>query len=106
MLPETVRKEEAGWRERLVVRLVGTASEVPKLSKRQEAIWRLVADAKQIPLRELLEQAATTAATVRRLEDQGLVEIGPCISERDPYADEVILPTQNSSPQFRTESRS
>ena len=43
---------------------------------------------------ELLELAKTTAATVRRLEDRGLVAIAAEISERDPYAREHILPTQ------------
>src|SRR6185437_13804790 len=43
---------------------------------------------------ELLELAETTAATVRKLENIGLVEITSEISERDPYAREHILPTQ------------
>jgi primosomal protein N' (replication factor Y) len=47
-----------------------------------------------LPLVELLELAETTAATVRKLEDRGLVEIAPKISERDPYAREHILPSQ------------
>jgi primosomal protein N' (replication factor Y) len=47
-----------------------------------------------LSLTELLELAQTTAATVRRLEDRGLVAIAPEISERDPYAREHILPTQ------------
>ncbi len=45
-------------------------------------------------LAELVELAETTAATVRKLEDRGLVEITSEISERDPYARETILPTQ------------
>ena len=45
------------------------------------------------PLAELLELTETTAATVRKLEDRGLVEVAPQISERDPYAREEILPT-------------
>ena len=45
-------------------------------------------------LAELLELAETTAATVRKLEDRGLVEITSEISERDPYAREHILPSQ------------
>jgi primosomal protein N' (replication factor Y) (superfamily II helicase) len=45
-------------------------------------------------LQELLELAETTASTIRRLEDRGLVEITTQISERDPYAREQILPTQ------------
>src|SRR5438046_10538860 len=47
-----------------------------------------------MPLQELLELAETTAATIRRLEDKGLVEIATQISERDPYAREQILPTE------------
>ena len=45
-------------------------------------------------LTEVLELAETTAATVRKLEDRGLVEITSEISERDPYAREHILPSQ------------
>ncbi len=45
-------------------------------------------------MQELLELAETTAATVRHLEDKGLVAISAEISERDPYAHEHILPTQ------------
>jgi primosomal protein N' (replication factor Y) len=45
-------------------------------------------------LQELLELAETTASTIRRLEDRGLLEISSQISERDPYAREHILPTQ------------
>ena len=41
----------------------------------------------------LVALAETTAETVRRLEDKGLVHVGPQISERDPYAREQILPT-------------
>lgn len=35
----------------------------------------------------------TTAETVRKLEDKGLVCIAPKIDERDPYARELIVPT-------------
>src|SRR2546427_8548957 len=38
--------------------------------------------------------AHAAADTVRKLEQEGLVNIGPKISERDPYANEHILPTQ------------
>ena len=51
--------------------------------------------AKEMPLQEFVaRQANTTAQTVRRLEDKGLLGIAPQISERDPYAREIILPTQ------------
>jgi primosomal protein N' (replication factor Y) len=38
--------------------------------------------------------AGTTSATVRRLEDKGLIAVAPQVSERDPYAGEHILPSQ------------
>ncbi len=94
VLPEVVRREKAGWRERLYVRALPVGGEVPKLPKRQQEVWNLVEERREIALTELLELAETTAATVRRLEDRGLVEIAPQISERDPYAHEHILPSQ------------
>jgi primosomal protein N' (replication factor Y) len=93
-LPETVRKEQPGWRERLVVRVAGTPPDAGKLSKRQREVCRFLEQTTEVPLQVLLEQSGTTAATVRRLENQGLVEIRAEISERDPFAHEIILPTQ------------
>jgi primosomal protein N' (replication factor Y) (superfamily II helicase) len=93
VLPEVVRKEQAGWRERLYVRALPFAGELPKLPKRQREIWNLVEERRELPLQELLELAATTAATIRRLEDKGLLTISTQVSERDPYAREHILPS-------------
>jgi primosomal protein N' (replication factor Y) len=94
ILPEAVRHEEAGWRERLFVRALPRAGELPKLSQRQRAVLELIEQRGALPLRELAELAETTAGTVRRLEDKGLVVISTQISERDPYAREHILPSQ------------
>jgi primosomal protein N' (replication factor Y) len=94
VLPEAVRQEQAGWRERLVVRALPFAGELPKLPKRQKDLWNIIEERRELPLKELLELAETTASTVRRLEDRGLVSISSQISERDPYAGEHILPTQ------------
>jgi primosomal protein N' (replication factor Y) len=94
VLPEVVRKEQSGWRERLFVRALPSTGELPKLPKRQRDIWNIIEERREMPLQELLELAETTASTVRRLEDRGLVEISSQISERDPYAREHILPTQ------------
>jgi primosomal protein N' (replication factor Y) len=94
VLPEVVRKEQSGWRERLFVRALPVAGELPKLAKRQREIWNIIEERRELPLQELLELAQTTASTIRRLEDKGLVEIANQISERDPYAREHILPTQ------------
>jgi primosomal protein N' (replication factor Y) len=94
VLPEAVRKEDAGWRERLFVRALEFSGEFPKLPKRQQDVWNIVEERREISLAELLVLANTTAATVRKLEDANLVEIASQISERDPYARETILPTQ------------
>src|SRR6266436_6617291 len=94
VLPEAVRHQEAGWRERLYVRALGFPGDLPKLGKRQKEVWQIIEEHRELPLTDLLELAETTAATVRHLEDKGLVSIAPQISERDPYARDLFLPTQ------------
>jgi primosomal protein N' (replication factor Y) (superfamily II helicase) len=93
VLPEAVRHEDASWRERLFVRVLPVSGEFPKLSKRQLEVWNLIEERREILLSELVARAETTAATVRKLEDRGLVSITNEISERDPYAHEQILPS-------------
>ncbi len=95
VLPEAVRKEDAGWKRQLFVRALPAGGELPKLTKRQQEVCNLVEARRELPLAELLELTKTTAATVRKLEDCGLVSITSEVSERDPYARETILPTQN-----------
>ena len=94
VLPEAVRRERDGWRERLVVRLLPAPSEPPPLTRRQQELLEILGEVKEMGLQALLARAKTTSATLRKLEDRGLVEIGPQISERDPYAKEQFLPTQ------------
>ena len=97
VLPEAIRKKkgtEEGWKKQLFVRAQPPGSEFPKLPKRQQEVWNLIEERREILLTEVLELAETTAATVRKLEDRGLVEITSEISERDPYAREHILPSQ------------
>jgi primosomal protein N' (replication factor Y) len=94
VLPEAVRQERAGWRERLYVRALPLAGDLPRLAKRQAEAWNIIEEQREMPLQELLDLLHTTASTIRRLEDKGLVVISPQISERDPYALEHILPTQ------------
>ncbi|TAL05405.1 MAG: primosomal protein N' [Verrucomicrobia bacterium] len=94
VLPEAVRKEDAGWRERLFVRALPVSGEFPKLPKRQQDVWHIVEERREILLSELLGLAETTSATVRKLEDRGLVSVSSEISERDPYSREEILPSQ------------
>ncbi|HVU26990.1 MAG TPA: primosomal protein N' [Verrucomicrobiae bacterium] len=94
VLPEAVRKKEEGWKKQLFVRALHMSGEFQKLPKRQQQVWNIIEERREMPLVELLELAETTAATVRKLEDIGLVEISAEITERDPYAREHILPTQ------------
>lgn len=94
VLPEAVRQQEDGWRQRLYVRVHPRTGELPKLTQRQTEVWTLIEEWKEIPLQEVLRLTGATAETVRRLEDKGLVTIAPQVSERDPYAHDVILPSQ------------
>ncbi len=94
VLPEAVRKEDASWRERLFVRALPVVGEFPELPKRQQDVWNIVEERREILLSELVTLAQTTAATVRKLEDRGLLSITNEISERDPYANETILASQ------------
>src|SRR6185503_146227 len=94
VLPDAVRKEKEGWRERLFVRALPVTGEMPKLTKRQQDIWNVIEEWRRLSLTELLRLTDTTAETIRKLEDKGLIKIGPEVSERDPYADEQIVPTK------------
>ena len=94
VLPEAVRHEQAGWKELLYVRALPFPGELPKLAKRQKEVWQIIEERREMALKELLELAQTTAVTVRRLEDKGLVSVAPQISERDPYGREHILASQ------------
>ncbi len=93
VLPEAVRREQAGWRERLFVRPLPPTGPLPRLTPRQRELWHLIEERQGLPLQELLRLTGATADPVRRLEDKGLVAIAPQISERDPHAAEHYLPT-------------
>jgi primosomal protein N' (replication factor Y) len=96
VLPEAIRKEKDGWKKQLFVRALSISGALPKLTKRQQEVWNIIEERRELLLTELFELAEITSpAIVRKLEDSGLVEITSEISERDPYARETILPTQN-----------
>jgi primosomal protein N' (replication factor Y) len=94
VLPDAVRKEKEGWRERLVARVLPGGEGVDNLTKRQTEIYHVIEEKRSIALQELLRLTGTTPQTVRKLEDKNLIEIAPQISERDPYANEQIVPTE------------
>jgi len=88
-LPDAVRK----WRKRLFVRALPVEAGA-KSPPRQSETLELLRSRPDWPLQEFLEAAKTTAPTLRKLEAKGLLVIAPQIVERDPYANEIILPTQ------------
>ncbi|HEY5346332.1 MAG TPA: primosomal protein N', partial [Verrucomicrobiae bacterium] len=95
VLPEAIRKEKEGWKKQRFVRLLPFSGELPELTKRQQEVWNIIEERREMLLPELLELSKATIGVVRRLEDCKLIEIASEISERDPYARETILPTQN-----------
>src|SRR5580765_2091582 len=64
VLPDAVRKEQEGWRERLFVRALPVTGYLPKLTKRQTEIWKIMEQHRELPLQELLNHAEATAETV------------------------------------------
>ncbi len=94
VLPDSVRKEDARWKERLHVSFVPPVGALPNLSPRQREVLNILEEWREMPLKELLRLAHTTADTVRKLEDKGLARIASQIEDRDPYAREEIIPTQ------------
>jgi primosomal protein N' (replication factor Y) len=94
VLPEAIRKEKEGWKKQRFIRVLQLIGEFPKLTPRQQEVWRIIEERREMLLPELLELSKAGIAVVRKLEDFKLVEITSEISERDPYAREHILPSQ------------
>jgi primosomal protein N' (replication factor Y) (superfamily II helicase) len=94
VLPEAVRQEEPGWKERLVVTFLAEPAADQKLSERQAEILNLIREKKSAPLTVVLKESRTTSVTLKKLEEAHLISIAPQVSERDPYANETILATQ------------
>jgi len=93
VLPDAIRKEKEGWRERLYVRVLPGVEDIDALTKRQTEIYHVIEEHRAIAFQELLRLTGTTAQTVRKLEDKNLIEIAPQVTERDPYANEQFVPT-------------
>jgi primosomal protein N' (replication factor Y) len=94
VLPEAVRKEKEAWRFQRRVRLLPQAGPLPTLTRRQAQILDRIQQHQELPLPQLLREAGTTVATLKRLENLGLITLTQAVAERDPYAHEHILPTQ------------
>ena len=94
VLPEAVRREKDGWKEQLHVTPLTPPEPAAKLTKRQQEIVDLLRQRGEMRLQQFAELAETTAETVRRLEDKGYLRIAQKTMERDPYANEQIVATQ------------
>ncbi len=94
VLPEAVRREKDGWKEQLHVTPLTPPEPAATLTKRQQEIVDLLRLRGEMPLQQFAELAETTAETIRRLEDKGFLRIAQKTMERDPYANEQIVPTQ------------
>lgn len=94
VLPEAVRREDPAWKESLVVRYLAEPSEPSnpnQITKRQAQILSMLREEKSIRMAEFLEKSGASPSTLKKLESAGLISIGPEISERDPYANAIIL---------------
>ena len=100
-LPEAVRKEKEGWRERLFVRVAPRTGELPKLTKRQVEVWNIIEEWRELSLQELLALAETTAETVTT--SSGPMVIEAATAKAKPAARK---PRSAKSPPSRAESSS
>lgn len=98
VLPVAVRREEARFRRRLMVRVMPPADgdEAPgrsDLTPRQKEVLEIISEWREMPMQDLLKTAGCTAQVVRKLEQKELVQIREEVSERDPGAGDSIVPT-------------
>jgi primosomal protein N' (replication factor Y) (superfamily II helicase) len=99
VLPEAVRRGETTFKQNLHVRLTAAAAAGPlalgpRAAKQSLVVEILKANPHGLFLAELLRKAGVTAAVVETLKHKGIVEISAKTAERDPYSDEVFLPSE------------
>ena len=99
VLPEAVRRGETTFKQNLHVQLTAAAAAGPltlgpRAAKQELVVEILKANPHGMFLAELLRKAGVTAAVVETLKRKGIVEISAKTSERDPYSDEVFLPSE------------
>lgn len=99
ILPSVVRRRGVAFKKNIVVTPTEKARDAQQLatlrdnSPRQADILEIVLSSGEIPLRDLLESASTTSATVRRMEKDGYLVVGEQVVARNPFANCDILPT-------------
>ncbi len=99
VLPSAVRRHGARFREKLhVVPGAKAVSEKERFllreaSVRRAAVLDVLLGAGQMYLQELVEAAKTTAATVRKLEQDGFLRVAPRAELRNPLAAHAVVRT-------------
>jgi len=100
VLPSAVRKKNAQFSKRLFVYPLDKALDdvaLEKLRKRapkQARVIELLRSDELMQMSELARAAETTSTTIRTLEKNGFLRIDKQNVERDPFAQQTILPTQ------------
>lgn len=97
VLPVAVRKENAGWKRQLLVRFIPAhqdADVLKSLTARQADLLKVVEEWRELTLSDLLKITGATQSVARKLEEKKLVKISHEITERDPVADDEILPSK------------
>lgn len=98
MLPAVVRGGHVRSKRRAFACLApdgrhrGEASE--RLTARQRLVLEALVRRGSCPVPELCDEAGVTAAVVKALEKKGLVVVEERVVARDPFAEDIILPTQ------------
>ncbi len=100
MLPAVVRHGKVGRKMQAHIALLPTADlarELPELEKRapkQAAVLRVLVLRHEGPLADILREAGASAAVARALAERGLVALNRQAVDRDPFAADLVLPTQ------------
>ncbi|GGG12930.1 primosomal protein N' [Paenibacillus abyssi] len=103
-----VLSETVAVKDRLAIRTVLTVfpaadsiteeealAQIPaRAAKQRELLSYLFTRNEPIPLQALLAETGSSAASVRALEDKGLVEVREVQQNRDPYAGRTFAPSQ------------
>ncbi len=104
MLPAVIRTGKVSKKRRLHVSLTtekGLGELLPQLTKKapkQAAIIQaLIRQGGNCPMSRLLRDAAASTDAVHRLADKGVVLVESRDTARDPFGDDIILPTTSLS---------
>jgi primosomal protein N' (replication factor Y) (superfamily II helicase) len=98
VLPEAVRRAEAGFKQRLWVEPcrgldAESVSAQLKKTKSQKLAWESLMEDGGSWLTEVCHRTRTTAAAWHSLAQKGFVTIAPATQERDPFAHDPVNPT-------------